>query len=150
MEQIEDTRPKLWSELEAKIQARALNKDLDFILTGPWKNYLREQEGFKVYLVDGEWIRNNISVIFNHGGHGYVHEFIPLDEIWVGTSHHQECNCDAKKVAVSKKYMESTIIHEITEYRLMANGMQYWQAHNIALDEERKAGFLADPYKDDN
>jgi hypothetical protein len=143
-----DNRNKLWSEIESKIQVRAKNKDPGLVLEGPWKTYLRKQDGMIVYIVDGEWIRNNLSVIFGHGGHGYVHEFIPLEEIWVATSHFKECECNTKG-PTSNNYRESTIIHEIAEYKAMKRGINFWNAHQAALEEEKKSGLLKDPYIDE-
>jgi len=143
-----DKRDKLWTELEGKIQSRGEKKDKSFKLGGAWKKYIRKQDGFKIYKVDGEWLRNNISVVFGHGGHGYVHEFIPLDEIWVDTHHYKGCVC--KKVrkdrALSENCFNSTVLHEITEFHEMKKGKIYWIGHNIALKKEKEAGFLKDPY----
>jgi len=142
-----DNRDKLWSELELKIQKRAKKKDKKFILSGKWKKFIRRQEGFKVYAVDGEWVRNNLSVIFGHGGHGYVHEFIPRNEIWISTRHYEDCGCENIKNGqkVSKAYFDSTVIHEITEFKEMKKGMIFWKAHQIATQKEVEAGILKNP-----
>ena len=148
-----DNRDKLWAELELKIQKRARKKDKKFILSGKWKRFVRKQDGFKIYAVDGEWVRNNISVIFGHGGHGYVHEFIPNDEIWIDTHHFDGCDCEnlVKKVQkVSKKYFDSTVIHEITEFKEMKKGSIYWKAHQISLQKEIKIGILKNPHREAN
>ncbi len=145
-----DQRNKLWSEIEDDVAKRAPKKDRKFKLEGKWKKFLRSQEGFRVYLVDGEWVRTNLSIIFGHGGHGFVHEFIPHNEIWV--DNHHPVTCDCKNVRKDRKmsvpYTNSTILHEITEYNKMKKGMKYWPAHNIALEAERKAGILEDPYSE--
>lgn len=149
---MEDNRPNIsWAELELKIQKSAVKKDGKFILRGRWKKFIRKQDGFKAYLVDGEWVRFNLSVTFEHAGHGLVHEFIPMDEIWVDIKHYEGCPCrnvreDRK---TSQKCFNSTVIHEITEFREMQKGMPYWPAHQIALDKERELGILADPYTED-
>lgn len=147
-----NNRDKLWAELEADIQDRGNKKDNKFILNGKWKKFVRIQDGFKIFAVDGAWIRNNLSVIFGHGGHGYVHEFIPLDEIWIGTHHFHEnkwnqCGCSnvKKNQKFSKNYFASCAIHEISEFKEMKKGKPYWIAHQIALDKERGAGLLPDP-----
>ena len=128
---------------------RANKKDTDFILSGPWKKYLREEEGFLVFAVDGEWVRNNLCVIFGAGGHGYVHEFIPLREIWVSTHHFEGCGCanlTGRDQEVSRQYFDSTVIHEITEYNEMKKGITFFEAHEIALEKEREIGILIDPH----
>ena len=143
-----DNRDKFWTKLEKNIQNSALKKDKRFVLSGKWKKYVRRQDGFKVYLVDGEWIRNNLSVTFGHGGHGYVHEFIPNDEIWVEKNHPESINNIKKGEKMSKKFIDSTIIHEMTEFKEMKKGLNYWKAHQIALEEEKELGLLKDPYKE--
>lgn len=149
METPKDDKNPLWAELELNIQKRGNRKDKKFILIDGWKNFIRMQNGFKIFSVDGNWIHNNLSVTFNHGGHGLVHEFIPLDNIWIGTRH---CDCNCKNVKngqkVSKAFFESTIIHEITEFKLMKKGMIYWEAHQLALQKEQEIGLLKDPYED--
>ncbi len=143
-----DIRDKLWEQLERDIQKRGNKKDKKFILNGKWKKFIRKQNRFKIYAVDHEWVSNNLSVIFGHGGHGYVHEFIPHNEIWIATRHFDGCDCKNTKNGrkVSQSYFNSTIIHEITEFKLMKKGMIYWRAHQIALQKEIEIGFLKDPY----
>lgn len=138
-----DNRDKLWAELELEIQKRGSKKDKKFILTGKWKKLVRNQEGFKVFKVDGEWVRNNLSAIFGTGGHGYVHEFIPVDEIWIVTHH-----LEGKKV--SQEYFNSTVIHEISELKEMKKGLIFWKAHLVAVQKEKEAGILKNPDKEIN
>lgn len=139
------------SDQEARIQATASRKDPAFRLDGSWKRFVEEREGLKIYAVDFDWVYNNLSVLFHHGGHGYVHEFIPLDEIWVSFNHHHSCKCKnvKKDKKVSERYFEATIRHEIMEFSLMKQGMDYWTAHNQALAQEKEWGLLKDPYEED-
>ena len=145
-----DTRSPFLAELERDIQSRGRKKDSTFRLAGDWKQFLRMERKFEVYIVDGDWVRNNLSVIFGHGGHGLVHEFIPLHEIWVGKQHFVDCACEKRSVRqrMSKAAIESTIVHEIAEYQAMKKGAEYWTAHEMAHEAERVAGFLHDPYDD--
>lgn len=152
-----DRRNRVWRELEEEIQSRGKRKNKKFVLTGKWKKFIRKQGGYKIYLIDGKWVRNNLSVCFSHGGHGLVHEFIPMDEIWINDSHYDEgpttiskCECTVrhKNQKVSKNFLESTIIHEITETNLMRKGKSYHYAHETALAKERELGLLKDPYTD--
>jgi len=142
-----DNRDKLWADLEEDIRKRGPKKDRKFRLSGKWKRFVRVEDGLKVYAVDGEWVRNNLSVIFGHGGHGRVHEFIPNDEIWIATHHPKGCGCKKlrKDLKASKAYFDSCAHHEIVEYQLMNKGMIYWKAHNNALEAERRLGLLKDP-----
>jgi hypothetical protein len=154
---MKDKRDKTWPLLESEIQARAKKKDKKFILTGKWKKFLRTENGYKVYQVDGSWIRKNLCVYYGHGGHGFVHEFIPLNEIWVATHHVNEgispisqCRCKLKKRGqkLSKNYSASTVIHEIAECEAMKKGKTFFKSHQIALEAEKKAGLVPDSYTD--
>ncbi len=126
-------------------------------MRGKWKRFMRREYGYRVYMVDAEWVRNNLCAYFGHGGHGRVHEFIPLHEIWIASHHNNatrdsifSCGCTTNTVnqRVTKDYFDSTTIHEITECEEMKKGKSYWVSHHIALDAERKSGLLPDPFDD--
>ena len=142
---LNDTRDKFVIDLERKIQDSAVNKDKNFHLNGPWKQFVLKKNRFKIFKVDGKWVYNNLSAIFSHGGHGLVHEFIPNNEIWIGDRHF---NCRCKNVIesqkVSKQFFDSVTWHEIVENKEMKKGKTYWQAHNIAEEAEVKLGLLTD------
>lgn len=146
-----DNRKITWKELESDIAQYAKKKDKNFKLSGSWKIFERKQDGFSIYRVDGEWVRANLSIIFGHGGHGYVHEFIPHEEIWVDVKHYS--NCDCKKVAqkrlISQRYFESTVVHEITEWKKMKTGISFWKAHHIGLQAENNLKLLLNQYTED-
>lgn len=152
-----DPRNETWGKIEKEVQSIAHRKDRSFVLSGRWKKFVRKQGGYKVYKVDGSWVRHNLSFYFGHGGHGFVHEFIPLNEIWVSSYHPYEgrsaivncvCKLHRKGQKMSDNYFNSTVLHEITEHNEMKKGKIFWVAHNIALETERKAGILKDPYSD--
>lgn len=146
-----DDRNKLWRELEADIKSRGDKKDIEFVLVGKWKKFLGKQNGFGVYAVNGEWIRNNLSVIFGHGGHAYVHEFIPRGEIWVATHHFKKCGCRRvrRDLKTSQRFFNSTVLHEIIEFQKMKKGATFWKAHQMALQRETKAAILKNPYTEE-
>jgi len=146
-----DTRNKIWKNEEAIIQKQAHKKDKNFFLSGPWKKFVRKQNGLKIYSVNTEWLRNNMLWWWGHGGHGYVLEFIPLDEIWISDVHPYYCKCKNlnKNRQISQRYFESTLHHEILERNLMKAGLIYWKAHQIALDMEKNLGLLKNPYIED-
>ena len=135
---------------ELDIQQRARKKDPNFVLSKIFPEYFQfiiGQDGFKIIIVNVEWVNNNLSVIFGHGGHGFAHEFIPLDEIWIADRHPVNCLC--KNVGPDRKMSEEfsgrTVKHEIDEFWDMAKGIIYEVAHKNALDNERKRGVL-NPY----
>ena len=125
------SRSRLWGKLEAKIQRQAKDKDPDFRLNGDWKRKVRDQDGFKVYEVDADWVRKNLTAMFGTGGHGYVHECIPHDEIWIA-------RCTETGSKLSKEYRLGCAVHEITEHKLMQAGKSFLSAHRKAEQVERK------------
>lgn len=77
-------------------------------------------DGTKVFLVHGNYVRDNINDEFIGGGHGMQDEEIPKDEIWV---EHTEEPADIKEL----------LVHEITEYIFMKyQNESYDKAHEIA------------------
>jgi hypothetical protein len=97
----------------------------------PGKVYVRKyltikdnKDIVKVYLINGEVVRDLYKTDYVEGGHGYVYEWIPLDEIWV----------DAK---VKADEIPVIILHEYLERILMKfKGFPYVRAHNAALKVE--------------
>lgn len=144
-----DDRKITWAEIEADVQQAGHQKDPSFRLAGDWKRYVHTlDDGVKVYAVDGSWVRNNLSIIFGHGGHGLVHEFIPLDEIWVSDKHQESCDCRNMRpdLVLSQNYFDSTVLHEHVELKAMMDGDDFWTAHQKALAAEVAAGILDDPF----
>jgi hypothetical protein len=78
----------------------------------------------KIFIINGEFVRNNIDVNFVEGGHHYRYNYIAEDEIWIedtGSSVDTAFNA----------------AHEITERIYMKNQkMKYDSAHNIATSIE--------------
>jgi len=78
----------------------------------------------KIFIVDGNHVRTNIFVDFVLGGHGYVYNFVPKDEIWVEKVQN---NADE----------QYNLTHEIIEYLLMKNCKQdYDTAHDFTAKVE--------------
>lgn len=84
------------------------------------------RKGLIIKYVDGSIVRRYIDPKFVLGGHDFVYDYIPREEVWID-------NCQGKKEI---KY---TIIHEIHERNLMKKGMSYDSAHDLALAAEKKA-----------
>lgn len=152
-----DKRDKTWSILEKEIQSQAKNKDKSLIISGKWKKFIRTQSGYNIFSVDNAWIKTNLCAYFGHGGHGLVHEFIPLGEIWVSSHHYKEgkstisrcpCRIREKTKKVSKNFFDSTVVHEVKECEQMKKGKTYWKAHQLALQKEKELGLLSDPFDD--
>jgi len=109
--------------LHSKIQ-RQLNKKL-----------LRTQEGFKIYLVDGDVVRKYFWEDFWRGAHGEgLLQFIPHGEIWVEKKIKPENKHEELEEKVHPGILrEGVIQHEIVEAHLMKDtkekGLPYELAH---------------------
>ena len=135
---------------EDDIQSRFSNKDRSFWLKGSWRRLRESRNDLGIWVVDGEWVRNNLSVSFGHGGHGMVHEFIRPDEIWIATHHYPDCGCRKTEVwqELSEACYQSTVVHEMAELRAMLSGSTFPEAHRLAQMAERNAGWMRDSYDD--
>ena len=106
-------------DIDEAVRSRWHLKDKDLEIEGLEKELIEEKNGFKIYEVDGEWIKNNLDVGFGTGGHGLVHSYIPMDEIWVWP--------------VSENKW-SIALHEMIEYNLMKNEeMKFEEAHDKTI-----------------
>jgi hypothetical protein len=139
-----DDRTLSWAELERWIAERASKRDPDYRPAGNWRTFLRKEGEFSVYTVNAEWVYNNLTVQFGHGGHGYVHECIPLDEIWVAKCHtgdcaYQEEEREAHRIGkeIDAHERDCIIVHEIAECLTMQRGDSFWVAHNKAMEVEQ-------------
>lgn len=77
-----------------------------------------------VWIVDGDEVRNRFESKYNKGGHGYVYDYIPKNEIWIS---------DIK----DKNEFIPILEHEFVERDLMKNkGLSYQEAHKKATLKE--------------
>jgi hypothetical protein len=90
-----------------------------------FKKYFKTISKFKVYVVDGDLVRDNYSADFTNFGQHYRFNFIPLNEIWLD----QEA---------SPGELDYFVIHAMVEYELMAQGMSYDKADDAADNIEKK------------
>lgn len=89
------------------------------------KRMIETTEEFKVFLVNGEYVRNNLEIDFTMGSNPHVSSFIPKGEVWLDDR-------------LSKNDIMALIIHEIHEARLMREGLDYPTAHAQATELEKK------------
>ena len=82
--------------------------------------------GVKVWLVDGDLVRQKYYNDFIEGGHDKVYKWMPSKEIWI----------DDKLPA---KNREAVILHEDHERHLMSHGMTYDKAHRSSSIVEGEA-----------
>lgn len=89
-------------------------------------------EHIKVYLIDGQYVRENIFIDFTEGGSSYRYDFIPQGEIWVGGVHVIE--------------FPFICLHEVEEITFALKGGldlkkddEYSESHNYANECEAAA-----------
>lgn len=84
-------------------------------------------EGITVFIVDGELVRDLYKTDYVEGGHGYVYNFIPKNEVWIEDS-------------IKTYEIKYILLHELFERNLMkTENMDYNTAHEKAADIEFKA-----------
>lgn len=114
-------------------QMRANSGDLRKVQTGKglpdpkkfhvdlWKTM---PNGVQVWFVKGRLVRSVYDIEFTEGGHEHVYEYIPRGEVWIDDDIHE--------------YERGFILfHELYERNLMANGMDYDTAHDMASKKEK-------------
>jgi len=84
---------------------------------------LKSDHNLKIYLVDGNKVRTMFKTDFVEGGHGYVYNWIPLNEVWIDNDIKQD---EIKFIAH----------HELVERHLMKKGRSYDEAHDTASKKE--------------
>lgn len=92
------------------------------------KVYLRkfsEIAGFKVWIVDGKYIRDNVEEEFTNYGQHYSFSFIPKDEFWI----------DKESSPGEEKYFIDSML---VMHRLLSKGVPVKEAIKIADRIERR------------
>jgi hypothetical protein len=83
-------------------------------------------DNMKIFIVDGDAVKNNINIDFVEGGNDAVYDFIPQNEIWVDQH-------------IDKNDHHFIVFHEFIERLLMKDyKLTYNEAHEIANDYELK------------
>lgn len=78
-----------------------------------------------IWLVDGNSIRTDMEVDFIGGGHHFVYDFVPYNDVWI----------DIDTGDIDTIFY---LIHELAERALMMRGMDYDSAHDRANQYELK------------
>ena len=73
-------------------------------------------DAVKVWVVDGELVRDVFYIDFTEGGHDKVYKFVPAGEVWV----------DDDVTPAERGFI---LLHELHERALMARGWPYAKAH---------------------
>lgn len=78
-----------------------------------WKTM---ESGVRVWIVNGRLVRSAFDIDFTAGGHDYVYEFVPANEVWI----------DNDIAEAERGFM---LLHELHERNRMASGWPYSKAH---------------------
>lgn len=78
-----------------------------------WKKL---ESGVSVWIVDGRLVRSVFDIDFTAGGHDYVYEFVPQNEVWIDND-------------IEEKERGYVLLHELHERNRMASGWPYNKAH---------------------
>jgi hypothetical protein len=78
-----------------------------------WKKL---ESGLTVWIVNGRLVRSTFDIDFTAGGHDYVYEFVPENEVWI----------DDAIVEQERPYV---LLHELHERNRMSAGWSYNKAH---------------------
>lgn len=110
------------SLMKKEIEARKHEEGLLKIIH---KKILKEfsTEKIRVWIVDGEAVRNLFFLDFTEGGHEFVYSFVPKDEVWIDDD-------------IGKDEIKFVLLHEMHERKLMEGGMKYDPAHKSSSEIE--------------
>lgn len=78
-----------------------------------WKKL---ENGVSVWIVNGRLVRSVFDIDFTEGGHDYVYEFVPENEVWIDND-------------IEEKERPYVLLHELHERNRMATGWSYNKAH---------------------
>lgn len=78
-----------------------------------WKTL---ESGVQVWIVQGRLVRSVFDIDFTAGGHDYVYEFVPENEVWIDDD-------------VQEDERGYVLLHELHERNRMAAGWPYQKAH---------------------
>lgn len=110
-----ETNERKKSKYFLKNKKVLIKRPLEKIHKKLWKKY--SQGEIKVWIVDGELVRDLYFVDFTEGGHDNVYDFVPKNEVWI----------DNDLFLKDRKFV---LLHEVHERNLMATGMKYHPAHH--------------------
>jgi len=78
-----------------------------------WKKL---KSGISVWIVNGRLVRSIFDIDFTSGGHDYVYEFVPENEVWIDDD-------------IEEAERGFVLLHELHERNRMAAGWDYDKAH---------------------
>jgi hypothetical protein len=112
-EQAERSKSKQAREGDALLKSGRNAELIDKIHKQLLKEY---SPGVRVWVVDGERVRDLFFIDFTEGGHDKVYKFVPDREVWI----------DDDVMPEERRFI---LLHEMHERRLMSLGWNYPRAH---------------------
>jgi hypothetical protein len=109
-ERKERRRARDLSQVTNHGQKLAEGKDVHLRL---WKKL---KSGLSVWIVNGRLVRSLFDIDFTAGGHDYVYEFVPENEVWIDDD-------------IEEAERGFVLLHELHERNRMARGWDYDRAH---------------------
>ena len=97
-----------------------------------WKTL---ESGISVWIVDGRLVRSVFDIDFTAGGHDYVYEFVPENEVWIDDD-------------IAEDERGYVLLHELHERNRMATGWPYSKAHAESSRIECRARHRPDQLHD--
>jgi len=120
LEKRERSKSDLIKKLEKKVSSISAQVPKEV-----YKEKLEKFKGVEVWVVSGEAVRGLYFIDFTEGGHHFVYDFIPLNEVWIDDD-------------LSSKERDFVILHELHERYLMSTEMDYNHAHRSSSIVEYK------------
>ncbi len=102
-----------------------IRKNEDKLMDSIHKKFLKKYSSkkIKVWIVNGEAVRDLFFLDFTEGGHAYVYPFVPKEEVWIDDD-------------INPKELKFVLLHELHERKLMSAGMKYDSAHKSSSEIE--------------
>ncbi len=119
-----EKRERLRSKL---FQKTVKNASYDELIQNTHKELLKSySNNIKVWIVNGELVRDVFFIDFTEGGHEFVYDFVPKNEVWLD---------DDLGQTEDRRFV---LLHELHERALMSKGIPYDKAHQSASRLEIK------------
>jgi hypothetical protein len=97
-----------------------------------WKKL---ENGVSVWIVNGRLVRSVFDIDYTEGGHDYVYEFVPRNEVWIDD-------------AIEENERGYVLLHELHERNRMSRGWTYSKAHDESSHIESRCRHHPDELHD--
>ncbi|MBU4480425.1 hypothetical protein KKG48_03225 [Patescibacteria group bacterium] len=99
---------------------KQLNEKIHIKLLKEMKNKI------KIWIVDGRLVRDFLDIEFTEGGHDFVYDYVPKNEIWLDND-------------ITEQEKPFVLLHELNERLKMEKGENYNTAHYASSELEWEA-----------